>query len=163
MSALVVRDATGTDGAAVLALNNAHVPEVNALSEEEFAFLTARASYYRVAVDGDGLAGFVLCLPAGLDYWSENYRWFSARYAEFLYLDRVVVAPRVRRAGVGRALYENLHRTVEGRWPRVTLEVNLRPPNPGSVAFHEQMGYLPVGVREYEDGAKAVQLYAREV
>lgn len=163
MTAVSVRDATAADHAAVLALNNAHTPHVNALSAEQFAWLSVHAGYFRVAEDAEGLAGFVLCVPSGLaDYWSENYRWFTERFDAFLYLDRVVVVPRLRRAGVGRALYDDLHATVARAWPRVTLEVNLRPPNPGSVAFHEAMGYVPVGVREYDDGSKAVQMYARD-
>ena len=164
MSASVtVRDAGPADYQAVLALNNAHTPHVNALTDEEFAWLVAHAGYFRVAEDAGGLAGFVLCLPAGTDYWSDNYKWFAARYAEFLYLDRVVVSPRVRRGGVGRALYADVHATAAGRWLRVTLEVNLRPPNPVSTAFHEALGYRPVGVRESDEGRKAVQMYEREV
>jgi uncharacterized protein len=163
VSEIVVRDATAADFAAVLALNNAHTPHVNALSDEQFVWLAAHAGYFRVATDVEGLAGFVLCVPSGLsDYWSENYRWFTERCERFLYLDRVVVAPWMRRRGVGRALYDDLHQSVAAMWPRVTLEVNLRPPNPGSVAFHAAMGYVPVGVREYDDGSKAVQMYARE-
>ena len=161
MTAVTVRDATAADAVAVLALNNANTPHVNALTTEEFAWLASHAAYYRVATDETGVVGFALCLAAGREYWSENYKWFAARYAEFLYLDRVVVASHVRRLGVGRALYADLHRAAAGRWPRVTLEVNLRPPNPGSVAFHEGLGYLRVGVREYDSGASVVQMYAR--
>ncbi|MEX2180659.1 MAG: hypothetical protein WD771_01330, partial [Gemmatimonadaceae bacterium] len=94
---IVVRDAIPADHAAVLALNNAHAPHVNALTDEEFAWLVANAGYFRVAEDAGGLAGFVLCLSAGTEYWSGNYKWFAERYSEFLYLDRVVVAPRLRR------------------------------------------------------------------
>lgn len=144
-------------------MNNASTPHVNALTEEEFSWLRSHAAYFRVAVDSEGVAGFVLCVAAGLDYWSDNYKWFAARYDAFLYLDRVVVAERARRSGVGRALYDDLHAVSAGRWPRVALEVNLRPPNPGSVAFHASLGYECVGVREYHDGANAVQLYCREV
>lgn len=163
MSGFVVRDATAADGVAVLALNNAHVPHVNALSEEEFTWIVERAGHYRVAVDADGIAGFVLCVPSGLDYWSENYKWFTERFDHFLYLDRVVVSPRLRRAGVGRALYEDLHKAVARQWPRVTLEVNLEPPNPTSIAFHEAMGYVPVGVRAYDGGGKKVQMFSRDL
>ena len=160
---LLVRDATDADHAIVLAMNNAATPNVNALEETAWAWLVAHAAYYRVAEDAAGLAGFILCVPSGLPYWSENYKWFTARYADFLYLDRVVVAERARNRGVGTALYADLHATVAGRWPRVTLEVNLRPPNPGSQRFHERLGYQAVGVRESEGGAYAVQMYAREV
>jgi predicted GNAT superfamily acetyltransferase len=163
MTMLNVRDAVATDHAAVLALNNAHTPHVNALTDEEFAWLAGATTYFRVAEDEEGLAGFVLCLPSGVEYWSANYKWFSERYDKFLYLDRVVVAPRMRRAGVGRALYDVMHKACAGRWPRVTLEVNLRPPNPTSIAFHEAMGYRAVGVREYADGQNAVQMFERSL
>ncbi len=160
---LTIRDATPADHAAILALNNAHTPHVNALTGEEFAWLVAHAGHFRMAEDAGGLAGFVLCLPAGTEYWSDNYRWFAERHSDFLYLDRVVVSPRARRAGVGRAMYDDVHATADGRWLRVTLEVNLRPPNPASIAFHEAMGYRRVGVREYDEGRKAVQMFVREV
>lgn len=157
----VIRDAVVADHPVVLALNNGATPHVNALNEEEFAWLANRARHFRVLEDAGGIAGFVLCLPSGLDYWSENYRWFTRRFAEFLYLDRVVVAERARRLGVGRALYEDMHATVAADWLRITLEVNLRPPNPASVAFHEKMGYRPIGVREYDEGKKIVQMFER--
>lgn len=159
---VTVRDATAADIAAVLALNNANTPHVNALTTEEFSWLQSHAAYFRVAEDAQGVAGFVLCLAAGLDYWSENYKWFAARYSEFLYLDRVIVAEHARRLGVGRALYADLHAVAAGRWPRVVLEVNLRPANPGSIAFHLALGYVAVGVREYDDGLYAVQMFARD-
>lgn len=161
MTAVTVREATAADTAAVLALNNANTPHVNALTTEEFSWLQSHAAYFRVAVDATGVAGFVLCLAAGLDYWSDNYKWFAARYDDYLYLDRVVVAERARRLGVGRALVADLHQMAAGRWPRVTLEVNLRPANPNSVAFHAALGYEAVGVREYDAGEHAVQMYSR--
>ncbi|MBX3174097.1 MAG: GNAT family N-acetyltransferase [Gemmatimonadaceae bacterium] len=157
-----VRDATAADSAAVLALNNAAVPHVNALTPDEFTWIVERAGHYRVAEDSEGVAGFVLCIPSGLEYWSANYKWFAERYDSFLYLDRVVVAPRLRRAGVGRAMYEDLHKAIARQWPRVALEVNLRPPNPVSIDFHQAMRYAAVGVREYDDGDKAVQMFVRE-
>jgi predicted GNAT superfamily acetyltransferase len=157
----VLRDAVAGDAEAVLALNNAAVPNVNRLDAETLARIVALAAHYRVAVDAEGVAGFVLCLPHGRDYWSDNYRWFSERHPEFLYLDRVVVAERVRGQGVGTMLYGELHAAARGRWPRVALEVNLDPPNPGSVRFHERLGYARVGERTYADGA--VIMYVREV
>lgn len=163
LSPVRIRAAIVEDHAVALALNNAHTPHVNGLTETEFAWIAAQSGHFAVAEDAEGLLGIVMCLPSGLNYWSQNYMWFTERYADFLYLDRVVVGPRARRTGIGRALYDHLHEAVAGRWPRVALEVNLRPPNPVSIAFHEAMRYHPVGVREYEDGAKAVQMFAREL
>ena len=42
-------------------------------------------------------------MSPGLDYASENYRWFSARSSDFLYIDRIVLAPRVQGLGLGGA------------------------------------------------------------
>ena len=145
----------------MLALNNGATPHVNELSMSDFMWIVSHADYVRVAEDDQGLAGFAIALRPGLGYWSLNYRWFSDRGGEFLYLDRIVVAERARRTGVGRALYDDLGRFASGRWPRITLEVNLRPPNPGSLAFHERMGFRQVGVREEEGGSKAVALMER--
>lgn len=160
---MIVREARPQDHAGVLAMNNAATPNVNALAQHEFDWIVERAAYFKVAEDAEGLAGFVLCVPSGLDYWSNNYKWFTARFNEFLYLDRVVVAARTRGQGVGTRLYDDLHATVRGKWPRVTLEVNLQPPNPGSVRFHERLGYVPVGVREYDEGRAVVQMYERQM
>jgi predicted GNAT superfamily acetyltransferase len=140
----------------VLALNNASTPHVNALNVEQFAWIAANADYFRVAALDGVLAGFVMAIRHGTTYWSGNYAWFGERYDAFLYLDRVVVSPDVRRSGVGSALYTDLVRYTTGRWPRITLEVNVRPPNPGSIAFHEQLGFVRVGTRSYGEGEVAM-------
>jgi predicted GNAT superfamily acetyltransferase len=150
---VVVRDAVAHDHPAVLALNNGAVPHVNALDDSGFAWLAEHATYFRVAADGDGIAGFVMMIENGTEYWSANYAWFSSRYDAFLYLDRVVVASRAQRSGIGRLLYDDVTAFARGWWPRIMLEVNLRPPNPVSVAFHEHMGFREVGTREYDENA----------
>lgn len=159
---MIVRDAMAADHAAILALNNGAVPHVNALSFEDLAWLSGHAIFFQVAEDAGALAGFALVLPSGGSYWSDNYKWFAARYDRFVYLDRVVVAPDVRRRGVGRALYAALFAAVQDAWPRVTLEVNQRPPNPVSERFHAALGFTAVGVREYNEGANAVLMLVRE-
>lgn len=158
---VVVRDAVARDHPAVLSMNNGATPHVNALSKRSLAWIIAQAEYFRVADDATGLAGFVLAMRPGLDYGSLNYRWFGDRGGDFLYLDRIVVAERARRLGVGRALYDDITAFARGRWPRIALEVNLRPPNPGSLAFHERMGFRQVGVRVEDDGTKAVAMMER--
>jgi predicted GNAT superfamily acetyltransferase len=156
-----VRDAAASDHVAVLALNNSAVPHVNALSERDFSWIVSHADYFRVAEDDGEIVGFVIALKAGLEYWSLNYRWFTERGGDFLYLDRVVVSEHARNKGVGRALYDDIGRFARGKWPRITLEVNLLPPNPVSLAFHERLGFQRVGVREEENETKAVVLMER--
>lgn len=158
-----VREVVAGDYTVILALNNSAVPHVNALSTGDFAWLASHATFFRLVEDRHGLLGFALVLPSGLEYWSDNYKWFAARLDRFLYLDRVVVAERARQQGVGRALYEALFAFGAGAWPRVTLEVNLRPPNPDSERFHERLGFTMIGVREYNDGENAVRLMERSL
>jgi predicted GNAT superfamily acetyltransferase len=158
-----VRPAGAADLASVLALNNSAVPNVNAIALEVLERIVGLANYFRVVPDAGGIAGFVICIPSGTAYWSGNYAWFAERYDSFLYLDRVVVAERVRGQGVGALLYDDMHAFAATAWPRVTLEVNVRPPNPGSARFHERLGYERVGEREYPDGSGAVAMYQRPV
>lgn len=152
----VVRDGTPGDGSAVLSLNNSSTPHVNVLTAGEFGWLADASDYYRVAEVNGVLAGFVLAIRAGTEYWSGNYAWFGERYPEFIYLDRVVVAVDARRHGVGRALYNDLIAFASGRWPRITLEVNVQPPNPDSMGFHERMNFQRVGSRVYTGGEVAM-------
>lgn len=152
-----VRDAVVGDHATVLALNNASVPNVGALTEEQFAWLAGEADCFRVAELEGRFAGFIMAIRHGTPYWSANYAWFGAHFPEFLYVDRVIVVPDAQRSGVGRAIYRDLVHLAEGRWPRITLEVNLKPPNPGSIAFHEALGFRQVGARSY--GENEVAMY----
>lgn len=147
---VAIRDIATADHAVVLSLNNAATPHVNALDADRFAWLAREADYARLAELDGRVVGFVLAIREGTSYWSANYGWFGARYDRFMYLDRAVVAPTAHRRGVGRALYADLRRFAGERWPRIALEVNLQPPNPVSIAFHEALGFQRVGRRAYD-------------
>jgi hypothetical protein len=85
-----------------------------------------------------------------------NYRWFAERYDDFVYLDRVAIAPRAQRRGLGRAMYDEVARRAREVRPSATvfaLEVNLRPRNDPSLAFHERLGFAEVGQQETDYGA----------
>ena len=45
----------------------------------------------------------------------------------------------------------------------MTCEVNLRPPNPGSMAFHRAMGFDEVGTQNTEGGSKTVSLLVKRL
>ncbi len=160
---LVLRDAGEGDLPMLLALNDAAVPAVNRLGMREFEGIVGLGCWVRVAEGDAGVVGFLLCIPSGAGYGSENYRWFRERYDDFLYLDRVVVGAGMRGRGVGGRLYAEMHAFAATRWPRVVLEVNRLPPNPGSDRFHRRLGYEAVGERVYDDGASAVTMYERRL
>jgi predicted GNAT superfamily acetyltransferase len=160
-AAIVLADAVPSDHTAALHLNAGVVPNVNWIPEATLAALHAQAFAFLVARAGGELAGFVLALCEDADYASPNFRWFQARYPRFVYVDRIVVDPHWRGAGVGRRLYAELEARARPRAPLVACEVNLRPPNPGSLAFHERSGFEEVGEQETEGGAKRVRMLVK--
>jgi predicted GNAT superfamily acetyltransferase len=158
---------TAEDVAALLPMNNDAVPHVNDLDAAAFQAIVDDAQVAVKAVDGQGgVAGFVLALLPGKSYASENYAWFCANMAKdgFLYVDRIVVDPNRRRSGAARALYQHVFaEAARIGSPRVTCEVNVRPANPGSLAFHEALGFQSVGEIEPYGGIKRVRLLARPI
>ena len=156
---IVVRAYTSSDLAAVHTINEAEAPAVGSVTPERMAHIAAESAIALVAVDAaagaDAVAGFALVLGPGADYDSDNYAWFAARYPDFVYLDRVAVAPTHRRRGVGRALYDAVAAAAPSARPAATdwvLEVNLRPRNDTSLAFHAAMGFREVGQHESRAG-----------
>lgn len=146
------------DAAWFLPLNNAAVPHVNALDEAALGALLAEASW-SAAVEHEGRpAGGLIAFGPGASYASPNYRWFDARHDDFLYVDRIVVDADCRGAGLGKALYRALRAHAAGRTALLACEVNERPANPASLAFHEAFGFRTVGRQETEGGAKSVAL-----
>ena len=127
----VTRPITQADLPILLAMNNAAVPDVNRLDEAELARLADLSAVATVVVLDGKPQGIVLALRPGRPYDSLNYRWFTERYEDFLYVDRVIVAPDRRGAGLGRMLYAEVfdHAAAHGV-ARVTCEVNLEPRNP---------------------------------
>lgn len=96
-------------------------------------------------VESPAPVGFVVTFVAGSEYDSSNYRWFAERHRSFLYLDRIVIDPSVRRSGIGTAVYDVLEERAAAHGPVLCLEVNLDPPNEPSLAFHRARGYREVG------------------
>jgi predicted GNAT superfamily acetyltransferase len=130
---------------AVLALNHRFVEWLSPLDVERLAWIVGLADRAEVLEVDDEVGGFVLTMRPGCDYDSENYRWFGRRYgSDFYYLDRIVVAEHLRRRGLARFVYDAMEDTARDAG-RMTLEVNVDPPNHGSLAFHTGRGYSEVG------------------
>lgn len=157
---MVIRGFRADDVGAVLALNNANVPELNELDAAEVERLAALAETALVAEVDGAFAGFCWVIAPGKDYGSLNYGWFSRTYERFLYLDRIAVVPEFRRHGIGRAFYASLVEQFRGHWPMLTCEVNLRPRNDRSLEFHHSIGFREVGQQETDGGKKTVSLLA---
>lgn len=156
-----VRDVQTADFPLLLAWNEAEVPHVNSVPSALFEWFAEDAAYFRVACIDDEPAGFLTGLQPGLPHTSTYYRWFGSHYADFLYIDRIVVAPTHRQAGVASALYRDIAGFGQDRTTMLACEVNLRPRNDPSLAFHQRMGFRSIGTLETEGGAKVVSLLVK--
>ena len=143
----------------VFAWNEQFAPHVGALARDDFdALLDAAAGALLIEHEGEP-AGFLVTFREGADYASENYRYFASRYDSFLYVDRIVVAIEFQRTGIGRLVYQDLERTArEEGLGHIACEVNLKPPNPDSIAFHERIGFREVAQQDTCGGEKRVSL-----
>jgi uncharacterized protein len=128
----------------VLALNNDHAEELSLLNEAELAHLLGEAFYAKRVGDIDA---FLIALDQDADYSSPNFLWHKARAERFVYVDRIVVAGRMRGRGLARSLYEDLfHYAMAKGHRRIGCEVNAQPPNPASDAFHGALGFKEAGM-----------------
>lgn len=144
MTPPTLRPITEADVPEVLALNHRFVELLSPLDTDRLAWLTGLADRADV-LDVDGaVGGFVLTFRPGTAYDSENYRWFAERYDDYYYLDRIVVAEHLRRRGLARFVYDAVEEVARDHG-RMTLEVNVDPPNDPSLAFHRARGYAEVG------------------
>lgn len=150
-SIIEIRDVSAADLPEVLALNEQSVPSMNSLTMERMRWFAANAAYFRVAEISGAMAGFLICMAPEAPYRSPNFLWLLERYRDFLYIDRIAVSARFRRRGIAGALYRDAASTAPTRFETLACEVNLRPRNPGSLRFHEQYGFEPVGTQDHGD------------
>lgn len=144
-NAVRLRPLTDADDKAVLDLNESNVVKLAPLDAERLHQLRSWADRADAIEVGGEFGGFVLTFRSGTAYDSENYLWFHEQYGrDFYYLDRIVVDKRLRRGGVGTTVYDALE-TLARPHRRMCLEVNLLPPNPASLSFHNGRGYAEVG------------------
>jgi predicted GNAT superfamily acetyltransferase len=141
-------------------INNSGYPAVPLAQAEDIAALMALSCLVLIAEDDQGVPlGFLMAMDPGQNYDSENYVFFESRFTNHLYIDRIVLTEDARGLGVGSELYERVFQRAkdDGR-ERVTCEVNLEPPNPGSLRFHRRWGFEDVDTQPTKGGHVVVQL-----
>lgn len=163
---VVLRPLEDTDIPAVAAINNSAIPAVPFTDEHGIAELVRVSELSLVAVpEGEPatVVGFVLGVPAGAAYDSENFRWFEQRGEPHFYVDRIVVADGMRGRNVGEILYDAVfeHALTNGV-DQITCEVNIDPPNPGSLKFHGRLGFVEVGQQPTKEGTVTVAMMSRK-
>ena len=144
-------------------LNHGAVPAVSRVTQKELAHFLEIADYFRVIKIENNIIGFLIALTPRKNYHSPNYKWFEKHYTQFMYVDRIVIDSVFQGQGLGRTFYDNLKKFSQGLTPILTCEVNLRPPNDGSILFHEKYGFEQVGTQETEGGEKEVSLMVYQI
>ncbi len=136
---------------AILALNKEHEVETSPLDHDALIRLLDCA--FHSATADAGKDGFLIAFDENAEYESANFQWFKSRYHRFVYVDRVVVAEHARGRGLARKFYAALFdRARAAGHIRIVCEINLDPPNLGSVAFHTALNFVEVGKAVLENG-----------
>ena len=166
-TATLLRPATDADISRLVSLNNAAIPAVPDTPADDMTELLDASSLALVAVDPETPAdplGFVVALEGGEDWSGENYAWFEERGLDHLYVDRIVVGEGARGRGIGRLFYDAVFDAARtAGHDVVTCEVNLNPPNPGSMRFHGRLGFEERGQQLTKGGDVLVAKLAADV
>ncbi len=153
---MAIRRLSREDFAWVIALGNANQVETGPLDEDRLTLLVG-ASYLSQVAEPD--LGFLITFIPTSTYDSPNFVWFVERMANFVYVDRIVVAAHARGQGIARRFYEGLFASAEAEgYEQVVCEVNSDPPNPISDQFHAALGFTPVGQATLSNGKSVTYL-----
>ncbi|MEE4192430.1 MAG: GNAT family N-acetyltransferase [Halieaceae bacterium] len=153
-----LRDYEPGDEPTVLALNAESVAVLSPMDAGRFARLREAAALLRVAEHEGTVAGFLMGFCAGSDYDSPNYRWFSDNFSDFFYVDRVVVDSTRRGLGLASAFYDEcIAWATAQQLTAIVAEIDIEPPNVGSLRFHEKYGFEEVD-RLTHSASKVVSL-----
>ena len=148
-----IRNIEIADLARVLEINNANTPGVSELTLAELQ-LDFKNSLHALAIDnehGEVCAFCITFAPDAPDA-GDNHRWFAERYESFVYLDRIAIDSNHQNRGLGVQLYQSVENMMlqSSEHSMLCCEVNLKPPNPGSLRFHHRIGFTEVGQQSFD-------------
>ncbi len=161
----VVRNIENADLQRVLEINNANTPGVSELTKDELQTDLSN-SLHALAIDHEQGEVCAFCItfdPSAPDA-GDNHRWFAERYKSFVYLDRIAIDSTYQNLGLGALLYQAVEYEMlqSADYSMLCCEVNLEPPNPGSLRFHPRIGFTEVG-QQSSDNEYSVSLLAKFV
>ena len=160
----VIKNHTERDVERILELNESLVHFLSPLDREKLHQLIDQSEMMKVVEVNGRVEAFVLTFSEGKDYDSVNYLWFANKYDRFLYVDRIVVDETMHGKGIGRQLYQFVFDYAKDNgFSRVTAEIDIEPPNPGSLIFHKKFGFEEVGRQSVAGGKKIVSLQSAHV
>ena len=159
ISETVIRAVLEADYAKVVELNDSEVRHTSAMDLERVSYLNKLSAYHRLAELDGTAAAFLLAMKDHAPYQNDNFKWFAARYDQFLYIDRIVVGADFQGQGIGSLLYRDLFEYArDQKIALITCEINIIPPNQRSFAFHAAHGFKEVGRQWVDNGQKQVSM-----
>jgi predicted GNAT superfamily acetyltransferase len=146
------RIATQSEFPAILALNCQSEHFLSPLDLSKLSRISSEAAVFQVVTSGAQVAGFLLVFAPQADYNNSNFLWFKTRYENFLYIDRIVTSKDFRGCHLATNFYNQLEKyAIAHGIPRLACEINIDPPNPVSMRFHQKQGFAEVGRHWIED------------
>lgn len=160
----ILRDAIEADFESIVRLNAAEERQTSTMSLPRLEQLIQMASYRKVAIVDEVVAGFLLAFSEGEAYESENYAWFKHRLSNFIYVDRIVVGAEFSRRGIGNMLYASLFEFARDQEiETIACEYNIDPPNLASRAFHDRFGFREIDTQWVSGRTKQVSMQTAKV
>lgn len=155
----LIRQATLQDTPAIVALNAAVVAVTSPMDDQGFAALLAISAFCDVVQQDDQVIGFVLAMREGAAYENGNFQWFADRIRRFVYIDRIVIGAQGRGLGLGTRLYDHVADAARREGCLImAAEMDLIPPNPGSLSFHARRGFVQLGTRNLPNKTVSMQI-----
>ena len=148
-----------SDRAAVLQINSDSLPGVRAIDAEEFERLMALPNrHLAIETEQNVVVGYAFAFTSSTAYDGDEFQEFRRKYPmPFTYIDQVAVQSKMRRMRLGIALYGAIEDEARnGGMYALCCEVNLAPPNPESMAFHQRSGFSISGELNTADGRTVV-------
>ena len=139
----------------VVEINDANTPGVGELALAELQ-KDLKNSLHALAIDNElgEVCAFCITFAPDAPDGGANHQWFAERYESFVYLDRIAIDSDHQNHGLGALLYQFVEQKMLNSVDHLLLccEVNLEPPNPGSLRFHKRIGFSECGVESTAPG-----------
>jgi uncharacterized protein len=159
-----LRDITVSDIGIILKINEGSVKFLSPLTHSRIETLVDQSKYHKIIEQEGHIAAFILAFDPSANYDSPNFLWFKERYKSFLYIDRIVVDKEYRRKGLAKLLYDDIIKFAsQNNYYCLTCEIDIHPPNYGSLQFHDKYKFVEVGTHWPYAGEKQVSLRERKL
>ncbi len=148
----------------VLNLNENLVQFLSPMDMKLCEQLFENAKYFWVIEQNGVVQACLIALDKGKEYESVNYKWFSDRYDNFIYIDRVIVSEDCQGKGYGKFIYKRIFEKAKNDgYKFIAAEINIKPINTPSLSFHQMCGFKQVGAQLINDGEKEVSMQIKKL